>query len=57
MEGGEGDGGEGERPRLRAEIEKDQAAATYVYGGKIYYFCAPGCKRQFEKEPNKYLKD
>jgi YHS domain-containing protein len=24
------------------------------YQGKIYYFCAPGCKRAFDKEPQKY---
>jgi len=24
------------------------------HGGKAYYFCAPGCKRAFDKEPQKY---
>ncbi|MCM8829882.1 MAG: YHS domain-containing protein [Candidatus Omnitrophica bacterium] len=24
--------------------------------GKIYYFCSPGCKEKFEKDPEKYLK-
>jgi xanthine dehydrogenase accessory factor len=25
------------------------------YNGQTYYFCAPGCKRSFDKEPQKYL--
>jgi YHS domain-containing protein len=25
------------------------------YEGKTYYFCASGCKRSFNKEPEKYL--
>ena len=25
------------------------------YQGTEYYFCAPGCKVAFEKEPEKYL--
>ncbi len=24
------------------------------YGGKTYYFCCSGCKRAFEREPEKY---
>jgi YHS domain-containing protein len=27
-----------------------------VYEGKVYYFCCPGCKVPFEKNPEKYLK-
>ena len=26
-----------------------------TYNGKTYYFCAPACKRDFEKNPEKYL--
>ena len=25
--------------------------------GQTYYFCAPGCKRVFERDPEKYLKE
>ena len=25
------------------------------YGGKTYYFCAPGCKRTFDQEPLKHV--
>ena len=27
-----------------------------VYKEKTYYFCCPGCKPQFDKDPEKYLK-
>ncbi|MFQ5795002.1 MAG: YHS domain-containing protein [Candidatus Bipolaricaulia bacterium] len=37
------------------EIKMDEVAATYEYQGKTYYFCAPGCKRQFEQDPEKYI--
>jgi len=26
------------------------------YKGKTYYFCAPGCKIAFDKDPEKFLK-
>ena len=33
------------------------ATARYMteYAGQVYYFCAIGCQRSFEKEPGKYL--
>jgi xanthine dehydrogenase accessory factor len=33
------------------------ATARYVaaHAGQTYYFCSAGCKRSFEKEPEKYL--
>ncbi|NJE04703.1 YHS domain-containing protein [Thermococcus sp. M36] len=27
------------------------------YGGKVYYFCSPGCKAEFEANPEKYIGD
>ena len=27
------------------------------HGGTTYYFCAPGCKVAFDKEPEKYLSE
>lgn len=33
-------------------------AADYSnYKGTRYYFCCPGCKPQFDKDPDKYLQD
>jgi YHS domain-containing protein len=38
-------------------MEVDPATAQWKteYKGQTYYFCAPGCQRSFEKEPEKYL--
>jgi YHS domain-containing protein len=43
-------------PICDMEVEEAKAAATSVYQGKTYYFCAVGCKLAFEKDPEKYLK-
>lgn len=37
------------------EVDEKTAVHTTAYEGKTYYFCAPGCKRSFDKEPQKYL--
>ncbi|MGD8505355.1 MAG: YHS domain-containing protein [Candidatus Bathyarchaeota archaeon] len=39
-------------------MDVDEKTAEYktTHMGKTYYFCAPGCKRAFEKYPNKYVK-
>jgi YHS domain-containing protein len=39
-------------------MEVDEATAKYTaeYQGKAYYFCAPGCKKLFERNPEAYLK-
>jgi len=42
-------------PVCKMEVEVETAEWTSEYNGEIYYFCAPGCKRSFDKEPEKYL--
>jgi Cu+-exporting ATPase len=42
-------------PVCGMRVKKKAAAATAEYQGKIYYFCAVGCKERFEQEPAKYL--
>jgi YHS domain-containing protein len=37
-------------------VVKATAKATYDYKGTTYYFCNPGCKDAFMKDPEKYLK-
>src|SRR3989338_4716753 len=32
-------------------VDEQKAPATAVHNGATYYFCAPGCKRTFEKDP------
>ena len=36
-------------------VEEQRAAATAVYQGATYYFCAVSCKRAFEQSPEKYI--
>ena len=38
------------------EVDPKRAAAKAEYTGETYYFCAPGCKTAFEKDPEKYLR-
>src|SRR6266487_2080605 len=37
-------------------VDEQKAPATAVHEGTTYYFCAPGCKRTFEKDPAAVLK-
>ncbi len=37
------------------EVDPASAPAKFIYQGKTYYFCAPGCKVQFERNPQKYV--
>lgn len=36
-------------------VEEDKAPATSEYKGKTYYFCAPGCKKAFDANPEQFL--
>jgi YHS domain-containing protein len=42
-------------PVCGMEVDERTAAGTSEYKGKTYYFCAPGCKRAFDLDPEKYL--
>ncbi|MDM7915636.1 MAG: YHS domain-containing protein [Candidatus Eisenbacteria bacterium] len=35
-------------------VEESRAAATSEYKGNRYYFCSMECKRQFDRQPEKY---
>jgi Cu+-exporting ATPase len=37
------------------DIHPDTAAGTSEYEGQTYYFCSLGCKKSFDKEPEKYI--
>jgi YHS domain-containing protein len=43
-------------PVCGMDVDEQTAAATAEYQGTTYYFCAPGCKKAFEKEPEKYVR-
>lgn len=42
-------------PVCGMDVDPETAAGKSDYHGTIYYFCAPGCKKAFDKEPQKYI--
>jgi Cu+-exporting ATPase len=42
-------------PVCGMEVDEGSPAATTQYGGKTYFFCAPGCKEEFERNPQMYV--
>ena len=38
-------------------VTADESSRPYEYQGTTYYFCAPGCRVAFEKDPEKYIKE
>jgi YHS domain-containing protein len=42
-------------PVCYMEVEEKSAAGQSTYQGKTYYFCAPGCREAFEKDPERYV--
>lgn len=55
--GAEEDGGGLERLDPVCLMDVDPATARWqtAYQGRTYYFCAPGCKKAFEREPEAYV--
>lgn len=37
------------------EIDPKTAGGKSDYKGQTYYFCSLGCKKSFDKEPEKYV--
>jgi len=42
-------------PVCKMEVDENTAKCKTEHMGKTYYFCAPGCKAAFEKDPHKYM--
>jgi YHS domain-containing protein len=36
-------------------VDEKKAADTPDHEGRTYYLCAPGCKKAFDQNPEKYL--
>lgn len=55
----EDDGGGLDRLDPVCLMDVDPATARHKldYGGRTYYFCAPSCRRAFERDPESYLFD
>jgi xanthine dehydrogenase accessory factor len=47
--------GEALDPVCHMLVEIATARYKSEYNGRAYYFCAPGCKRSFDKDPQKYV--
>lgn len=43
-------------PVCKMQVNEKTAKLKSEYKGKTYYFCAPSCKQQFDKSPEKYIK-
>lgn len=42
-------------PICKMQVDEKTAKYKSVYLGKTYYFCAPGCKKEFDSNPKKYF--
>jgi YHS domain-containing protein len=43
-------------PVCKMKVDEKTAKFKSEYQEKNYYFCAPGCKKAFDNNPEKYLK-
>jgi YHS domain-containing protein len=43
-------------PICKMDVDEKSAKWTSEHKGKKYYFCAPGCKKKFDGDPEKYIK-
>ena len=43
------------RRQLDVAVEKD--TPSYLYNGKMFYFCSPTCAKHFQQDPAKYVND
>jgi Cu+-exporting ATPase len=44
-------------PVCGMEVQKEDSAGSSTYEGKTYYFCSLHCKEEFDKDPERYLKE
>lgn len=42
-------------PICKMEVDEKTAKFKSEYKEKTYYFCAPGCKKEFDDNPEKYI--
>jgi len=42
-------------PVCKMTVDEKTAKLKSEYKGKTYCFCAPGCKKAFEENPEKFL--
>ena len=44
-------------PVCKMDVEESTATLASDHKGTRYYFCSPGCKESFDKDPEAYLTD
>lgn len=44
-------------PVCKMEVNEETAKFKSEYEGKTYYFCSSSCKKAFDKDPERYLKE
>ena len=42
-------------PVCGMDVDPKTAAGKSEYNEQTYYFCSPGCKKSFDKDPAKYI--
>ena len=42
-------------PVCSMEVDTETAQFVSEYQGETYYFCSPGCKRDFDSNPRQYI--
>ena len=42
-------------PMCGMQVDEKTATRKSAHKGQTYYFCSPGCKKSFDKEPEKYV--
>ena len=42
-------------PVCGMDVDPKTTKYTSTYQGQTYYFCSAGCKKDFDKEPPKYV--
>ena len=42
-------------PVCKMDVDEKIAKLVSNYKGKKYYFCAPGCQKTFENNPEQYM--
>ncbi len=43
-------------PVCGMDVDPEKTEYKSIYKGKVYYFCSSMCKREFEKNPEHYLR-
>ena len=42
-------------PVCKMDVDEKTAKFTTEHKDETYYFCAPGCKKAFEENPEEYI--